>query len=207
MKDARGVGIPAGNWEDKYHTSNPLARRLVDNFLKTVADLIREGTDGVESILEVGCGEGHLASFISRLEVAPVKGCDFSAEVIKEVEGLHGGEGIEFYVRSIYDLERGRDGCDLLVCCEVLEHLEKPEEGLRRLAEVAGKYVLASVPSEPVWRVLNVMRGKYLRRLGNTPGHINHWSPGGFRGLVSRYLHILETRTPFPWTVVLARPR
>ncbi|MBC7248494.1 MAG: class I SAM-dependent methyltransferase [Actinobacteria bacterium] len=202
-----GEGIPAGNREDKYHTTNPIARRMVDNFLETVAALLREKTEGVSSILEVGCGEGHLAAFIASLGVAPVKGCDFSADIIAEAERLHGGKGIEFYVRSIYDLEKAFDWCDLLVCCEVLEHLERPEEGLRRLAETAGRYVLLSVPREPVWRVLNVLRGKYLGRLGNTPGHINHWSPGGFRRLVSEHLEILETRSPFPWTMVLARPR
>jgi hypothetical protein len=80
-------------------------------------------------------------------------------------------------------------------------------EGLRRLAETAGKYVLLSVPREPVWRVLNVLRGKYLGRMGYTPGHINHWTPVGFRRLVSEHLEILDNRSPFPWTMVLARPR
>lgn len=207
MKNTKSGEIPAGNWEDKYNTSNPIARRMVENFLGTVDALLREKTEGVASVLEVGCGEGHLASYIASLGIAPVKACDFSAQIIAEAERLHGGEGIEFYVKSIYDLEKTCDGCDLLVCCEVLEHLERPEDGLRRLAETAGKYVLLSVPSEPVWRVLNVLRGKYLRGLGNTPGHINHWSPGGFRRLVSEHLQILETRSPFPWTMVLARPR
>lgn len=202
-----GEGIPAGNWEDKYHTSNPLAKRMVNNFLGTVAALIRGRADETGSILEVGCGEGHLASFIASLGIAPVKGCDFSAEIIDEATRLHGNEGIWFYTKSIYDLDPNLDAADLLVCCEVLEHLERPGEGLRRLAQTAGKYVLLSVPGEPVWRVLNVLRGKYLGRLGNTPGHINHWSPGGFRKLVCEYLEVLETRSPFPWTMVLARPR
>jgi 2-polyprenyl-3-methyl-5-hydroxy-6-metoxy-1,4-benzoquinol methylase len=91
-----GGEIPAGNREDKYHTTNPIARKLVDNFLETVAALIRENTEGVVSILEVGCGEGHLASFIASLGIAPVKGCDLSAEMIDEAERLLGGEGIEF---------------------------------------------------------------------------------------------------------------
>lgn len=56
-----GGEIPAGNREDKYHTTNPMARRMVDNFLRTVATLPREKTGGVSSILEVGCGEGRRA--------------------------------------------------------------------------------------------------------------------------------------------------
>src|SRR3546814_6494173 len=55
----------------------------------------------------------------------------------------------------------------------------------------------------------NVARGRYLRDLGNTPGHVNHWSARRFRNLVDAYLDVRATRTPFPWTVVSAgrRPR
>lgn len=50
-------------------------------------------------------------------------------------------------------------------------------------------------------------RGRYLSSLGNTPGHIQHWSARRFAGLVGSELDILSVRTPFPWTMIGARSR
>jgi len=62
-----------------------------------------------------------------------------------------------------------------------------------------------SVPREPLWRGLNMARGAYWRDLGNTPGHVNHWSKRGFVSLLSCVGVVEEVRSPFPWTVVLVR--
>jgi hypothetical protein len=70
---------------------------------------------------------------------------------------------------------------------------------------VARRHLLVSVPREPLWRVLNVARGAYLRELGNTPGHVNHWSRHGFVRLLERHGEVVEARSPFPWTMVLVR--
>jgi hypothetical protein len=53
--------------------------------------------------------------------------------------------------------------------------------------------------------VLNMARGAYLKDLGNTPGHVNHWSRRGFEALLSKHGEVVETRAPFPWTMVLIR--
>ena len=65
--------------------------------------------------------------------------------------------------------------------------------------------MLVSVPREPLWRGLNMARGAYLRDLGNTPGHLNHWSKREFAGLLRRYGEVVELRSPFPWTMALVR--
>ena len=45
-------------------------------------------------------------------------------------------------------------------------------------------YLLVCVPREPLWRGLNMARGAYLKDLGNTPGHLNHWSKRSFVALL-----------------------
>jgi hypothetical protein len=50
-------------------------------------------------------------------------------------------------------------------------------------------------------------RGKYLADLGNTPGHLQHWSRRGFAELVGSQLEVVSVSTPFPWTMIEARPR
>ena len=92
-----------------------------------------------------------------------------------------------------------------MICCEVLEHLAEPRRALERLASISRRHCLLSVPREPLWRALNCLRGSYLGQLGNTPGHIQHWSRGAFLRLVGEYFEIVEVRSPIPWTVVLCR--
>jgi hypothetical protein len=73
------------------------------------------------------------------------------------------------------------------------------------MARVASRHLIVSVPHEPLWRILNVARGAYLRELGNTPGHINHWSRAGLQRMLARHGEVLEVRSPFPWTMLLVR--
>lgn len=194
--------IPVGNVYDKYATRNPIARRLVANFLSTVVALVRRTQ--AQRVHEVGCGEGELAHIIAQTGVAAVKGSDFSAAMIELAASKFGG--IEFQQRSIYDLRADEDAADLVVCCEVLEHLAEPRRALERLASISNEYCLLSVPREPLWRALNCVRGSYLGAFGNTPGHVQHWSRGSFLALVGEFFQIVEVRSPIPWTVVLCRP-
>ena len=54
---------------------------------------------------------------------------------------------------------------------------------------------------------LNLVTGRYIKDLGNTPGHVNHWSKRGFVQLLERYGTVEEARSPFPWTMLLVRAR
>ena len=92
-----------------------------------------------------------------------------------------------------------------MVCCEVLEHLEDPARGLEVLAELARPWLIASVPREPLWRALNLARFSYISALGNTPGHLNHWSKHGFERFLAERFEIVEVRSPLPWTMALCR--
>ena len=74
---------------------------------------------------------------------------------------------------------------DMASAIEVLEHVPDPEHTVAEMARVAGRWLLVSVPREPLWRGLNMARGAYLRDLGNTPGHLNHWSKRSFVALLS----------------------
>lgn len=201
-------GIVAGNVTDKYASGNPIHRWLMDGFLGQVETFVR--TTGCKQIYEVGCGEGLLSLTMSRrVEGLRIRGSDFSEQVIATARRNNAdhGENHEFSVADVYSLNQAEHGAELVMCCEVLEHLERPEEALKILAGLAAKYLILSVPNEPLWRVLNFARGKYLSDWGNTPGHLNHWSPGAFRAFLEKELVIEQVRCPLPWTVVLARPR
>jgi ubiquinone/menaquinone biosynthesis C-methylase UbiE len=195
-----------GNVYDKYGTKNPVARALMRGFLRAVTDLYARVAPA--SVLEVGCGEGKLAQHLlesaPRFRHSPRRPSRF---VITDVDLGCLAPGldplIEARAASAYALPFEDASFDLVVCCEVLEHLEQPERGLAEAVRVARRAVLVSTPREPLWRALNVARGRYLRDLGNTPGHVQHFGRRSLVRLVESRLRVVETRTPVPWTVVL----
>jgi hypothetical protein len=87
---------------------------------------------------------------------------------------------------------------------EVLEHVERPDQALHEAHRVTTRYLLASVPHEPWWRLGNLARLKYVRDFGNTPEHIHHWSVHGFRSLIGSRFTLVKLRLPFLWQAVLA---
>src|SRR5690606_14550050 len=107
---------------------------------------------------------------------------------------------------SVYDLPWQDGEFDLVICCEVLEHVDDPDRALAEIARVASRRVLVSTTWEPVWRCLNMARGKYLSALGHTPGHVQHFTRRGLVSLGSRHLRLLQCRTPLPWTILLGEP-
>ena len=204
---ARDRGLVVGNAFDKYGSTNIVVRRLMRGFEQALNDLVERVSP--RTIHEVGCGEGV---WVLRWQAQglSVRGSDVSDRVLDIARAnaeRAGASPTLFAQRSIYDLAPDRDGADLVVCCEVLEHLEDPAAGLRALQRVVDRHLVLSVPREPLWRVLNCARGKYLRDGGNTPGHLQHWSTRGFVRLVSAHFDVLEVRTPLPWTMLLCEPR
>jgi 2-polyprenyl-3-methyl-5-hydroxy-6-metoxy-1,4-benzoquinol methylase len=200
-------GVVVGNAYDKYNARNPLARQIMAGFHRALDELV--GEVAPHSIHEVGCGEGFWVMHWLRQGI-DARGSDFSAQVIDLARMNASEEGLPaevFSRRSIYDLRAGEDSADLLVCCEVLEHLEDPGAGLEALQAVVRGQLILSVPREPLWRLLNMARGKYLGDWGNTPGHLQHWSRARFTDLVSGYFDIVRVRAPLPWTMLLCRRR
>ena len=195
------MNIP-GNYYDKYHTKNPIAKWLLNGFKKNLLNLI-ERID-FQKVIEAGCGEGEITNLLKKYKPhITIKGFDIDEEIIREAQRRF--PHFPFFVASIYQIPYPDKYFDLVVACEVLEHLEEPEKAIVELSRVSNKYVLLSVPREPIWRILNIARGKYISALGNTPGHIQHWTKKRFVSMVSRHLQILEITNPFPWTMVLCK--
>ncbi len=193
-----------GNFEDKYASKNPIAKFLVGNFLDAVTELFVLAHPRGKAVLEVGCGEGKLANRLVRNAPAPDRYLATDVSLERIADDLDPRVGTA--VASAYELPFASESFDVVVCCEVLEHLDEPDRGLAEVARVARERVLISTPHEPVWRAMNVARGKYLRELGNTPGHVQHFSRAGLRRLAGAHLRILDMRTPLPWTVILGEP-
>ena len=196
--------VPTGNTTDKYNTQNPVMRRLMTGFERDLDELFAKAAP--RSILDVGCGEGVLTcQWADRLEGGRIVGIDLDDPKLRAEWATRKRDNLEYRVEEATSLSFADDEFDMASAIEVLEHVPEPEATLSEMARVADRYLLVSVPREPIWRMLNMARGAYLRDLGNTPGHLNHWSKVGFVSLLSRYGTVEEVRTPLPWTMALVR--
>jgi 2-polyprenyl-3-methyl-5-hydroxy-6-metoxy-1,4-benzoquinol methylase len=196
--------VPTGNTFDKYGSSNPVVRRLMAGFEATLDELFEEAAP--DSVLDIGCGEGVLTfQWAQRLGDRPVVGIDLPDAKLEAQWRTRERPNLRFLATRAEELPFTDDEFDMVTAIEALEHIPDPERTLREMTRVAKRHLLVSVPREPLWRALNVARGAYLRDLGNTPGHVNHWSKTGLERLLARGGRIIDSRSPFPWTMVLVR--
>jgi SAM-dependent methyltransferase len=196
--------VPTGNTFDKYGSSNPVVKRLMAGFHSTLDELWE--TARPESLLDVGCGEGVLTcEWAERLGDRRVVGIDLDDPKLRAEWEARARPNLEFRAEEATRLSFPDDEFDVAAAIEVLEHVPEPEATLSEMARVARRWLLVSVPREPLWRGLNMARGAYWGALGNTPGHVNHWSKRSFTQLLERYGTVEEARSPFPWTMLLVR--
>jgi 2-polyprenyl-3-methyl-5-hydroxy-6-metoxy-1,4-benzoquinol methylase len=201
---AVGPAVPTGNTFDKYGSANPVVRRLMGGFEGALNDLFARAAPG--SLLDVGCGEGVLTlRWAEQLGSGRVIGIDLDDPKLQAEWATRQRANLEFRAMSAEQLPFPDREFDLSAAIEVLEHVPDPERTLAEMARVAAGHLLVSVPREPLWRALNVARGAYLTDLGNTPGHVNHWSRSAFVRLLERYGTVVELRSPFPWTMLLVQ--
>ena len=203
MSAATGAGVPTGNTYDKYGSTNPVVRRLMTRFEQDMFELLDRAAPA--SILDVGCGEGVLTEQWADRTPGRVVGIDLDDPKLRAEWDQRERPNLEFHTGDGHTLPYGPGEFEAATAMEVLEHVPDPAAVLGEMARVASRWVLVSVPREPLWRGLNMARGAYLRDLGNTPGHLNHWSKRSFASLVGVYGEIVELRSPPPWTMALLR--
>jgi 2-polyprenyl-3-methyl-5-hydroxy-6-metoxy-1,4-benzoquinol methylase len=196
--------VPTGNTFDKYGSTNPVVRRLMAGFEGTLAQLFAQAAP--ESVLDVGCGEGVLThQWAEALGERRIVGIDLDDEKLKAEWATRQRPNLEYRTMLAEHMPFADGEFDLACAIEVLEHVPDPAHTVAEMARVARRHLLVSVPREPLWRMLNIARGAYLADLGNTPGHVNHWSKRSFVRLLSQHGEVVEKRSPFPWTMLLVR--
>lgn len=196
--------VPTGNTYDKYGSTNPVVRRLMQGFEAALAELFDQAAPG--SVLDVGCGEGVLTyRWAQQLGERRIVGTDLEDPKLRSEWAVRQRPNLEYRATPVENLPFPANEFDLAAAIEVLEHLPDPRRALAEMRRVTARHLLVSVPREPLWRGLNIARGAYLRELGNTPGHLNHWSRRAFTMLLGDFGDVVETRSPFPWTMLLVR--
>lgn len=198
--------IVTGNYQPKYGApgTNPVIGALSARFVRQVEAMVERITPIPATILDVGCAEGSVARRLAQLTGATVTGFDLPDPAIQAAWAEGTDPPGPLVTGDAHQLPFDTNSFDLVVGLEVLEHVADPHQVLAEMVRVTKRPLVVSVPNEPFFRMGNLLTGRHVRSLGNTPGHWNHWTPIGFQALVSRYAALDEVRLPFPWTILRA---
>jgi 2-polyprenyl-3-methyl-5-hydroxy-6-metoxy-1,4-benzoquinol methylase len=123
-----------------------------------------------KDVIDVGSGTGHLLSELRQWsKPRRLTGCDFSEEAIKFSRQRF--PGCSFFRHDIY--VPLPEQFDVVLCTEVLEHLERPYVALANLlgAVRPGGALVLTVPDG---------------RRDTTLEHINFWSPESWKAFIER---------------------
>lgn len=201
FEDRINKNIP-GNYYNKHQSKNILVKYLMKRFHQDLFLKIKETNS--KTLLDVGCGEGYTTQLTKKkFPNKHIEGSELEGEAIRKAREEN--KDILFTQESIYSLQRKDSSFDLMLATEVLEHLEEPDKAIEEVKRVSKEYCIFSVPSEPLWRIANILRGAYWKDLGNTPGHIQHWNKRSFHSLLKKHFKEVEMRRALLWNIALCK--
>jgi 2-polyprenyl-3-methyl-5-hydroxy-6-metoxy-1,4-benzoquinol methylase len=188
-----------GNFFNKHKSKNPLIKFAVNYFYNKLEGILRHLQ--IQTLLDAGCGEGEITKRLHKQFNFKITAIDNDKILMKEA-GIK-NPGIKFMYGNIYNLNLKKDSFDMALCTEVLEHLEYPDKAIEDLKRVSRRYCIFSVPNEPLWRIANMARLKYIKELGNSPGHINHWTKRSFYFLLNKHFKKVRIINALIWNIAL----
>ena len=178
-------------------------RRLIDRFYERLGSIVKPLD--ARSALDAGCGEGETIARLRDQLPDRLSAIDILDECVTYTKQRL--PFVDVSRQSVYELPFDDDAFDLVLSLEVLEHLNSPVAGLRELGRVARRDLVLSVPYEPYFRLGSLLRGNYVRQLGNHPEHVNHWNRRSFPALLQPHFDVAEVAVTFPWLIAHCRPQ
>jgi 2-polyprenyl-3-methyl-5-hydroxy-6-metoxy-1,4-benzoquinol methylase len=188
----------------KYENKNPVQRFVLGRFFDAIVKEIREINP--ERVLDFGTGEGYFLEELGKrgFTFKSLVGLDLREDALNRARSIY--PSYEFIKVDLFNWKIERGSFDLVVASEVLEHLNDPGRFLERLSDLSRGHLLLTVPFEPWFRLMNLLRGRNIRRLGNHPEHINRWGYGEFKKFVTKYVRTCKSYVIFPFIIVVAKP-
>jgi 2-polyprenyl-3-methyl-5-hydroxy-6-metoxy-1,4-benzoquinol methylase len=185
--------------QSKYESKNPFKRMALDFFYQAIVEMPFEA----ETVLDAGCGEGFGANrLLEKFPGLDILGTDLSWPALVNAKQI--SSDLETLQADVTRLPFSEKQFDMIVSLEVLEHLPEPAQAVQAYKRTAARYLLLSVPNEPVFRTLRMLEGNDILQWGDHPEHINHWNFISFpRFLKKQGLRVIARKVPFPYTWVI----
>ncbi len=99
-------------------------------------------------ILDIGCGAGLVTLLIAKeLKPTYIEGLDISPAMIRKARELDKKKIVKWRIGNIFNYKTPAKLFDLIICADIIEHLEKDIEFVQKLRSI-GNYILIKVPLE-----------------------------------------------------------
>jgi len=157
------------------------------------------------SVLDAGCGEGETLERLHDLMPGDVFGLDINPACVRFASARL--PAYRFETGDVCSVGHEDDRFELVLCLEVLEHLADPNRALRELVRVSRRHIVVAVPNEPLFRLTNLARGKYVGRWGDHPEHCQHWTRSSLVTLLAEWTDVAAVRSSYPWLIASCRKR
>ncbi|MDE2845676.1 MAG: class I SAM-dependent methyltransferase [Gemmatimonadota bacterium] len=154
-----------------------------------------------ESLIDVGGAEGYKGAMVRHLFDAGVKSCDLSQEACDRADEIY---NVDTQAIDVQDLPFETDSFDIVLCSEVLEHVQDFETAVEQLVRVSRKAVIITLPHESQ---------KHVEKHRTQPhAHLRSFSLSSLDYLESRGFDITRTKMNNPFLkplglIVEAMPR
>jgi SAM-dependent methyltransferase len=145
-----------------------------------------QAADG-RAVLDAGCGVGYGSAMLARAGATEVVGVDLSAKAV-EAAAAGAPSNATFLTGDVHALPFEDDRFDLVVCFEVIEHVEGQDEVIAELARVLapGGILALSSPNRDVYPAGN-------------PHHVHEYVPEELRGALAAHFAHVELRHQHDW--------
>jgi len=197
-----------GSWDDvlstnhkKHKTKNPLKKYFINKFNNKIYDIVKSINFG--NMIDVWCWEWFLLKKLKPLLYwKKVIWIDYEATAVEHAKSQN--NEIEFFQWDVTKLNYQKDQFDLVICLEVLEHLENPNVWLQELLRVGNKHLILSVPNEPVFTIMRFLSLNNFFQLGKHPEHLNLWNAKSFEIFIrSNFDGKLTIYKSNPWIIAV----
>lgn len=184
--------------QQKYLTKNPIKLKLNDIFIDAILSIVEKYSS--DSIVEIGCGEGHVLKKISeKYPNLKLKGCDINEDALKLARVTL--PEVLFEKIDILEPFSIADKTDIVLVLEVIEHIANYKKALENIASLKSKYFVISVPNEPIFSYTSLLTLKNIKRFGKDPEHVNYWTSKQITQILSEYFKVIDVKTPGLWTI------
>lgn len=160
-----------------YWQARDVETLVLNSFQQKRADLLLNYLKEGDSVLDIGCGDGKILSYLkSKISLGEVLGIDFSETVLRKAKE----RGINVVQKDLRNSGNLNDisEFDFIILFEVLEHFPNSEELLNWALSHSRKGVIFSVPNTGfIVHRLRLLFGRFPLQWKTVPSeHVRFWT-------------------------------
>lgn len=145
--------------------------------------------NSLDRIIDVGCGSGYklMKYFFHKdtvgIETEPC--LSFLKSKYPSRVWINSGEPEKSF-------EFSNLSCDILICCDVIEHIINPNNLIEFLSNIDFKYLIISTPDRNILRYMEGYGDKAWQGPPVNPAHVREWTMNEFDNYISKSFNIIS---------------